>query len=98
MIVLYARVSTAHQVTQAQAMGFKMDKVVAGEGVSGNGKCLFDILRPGDVLVVRWVERLGRNYMDVCDDRVVRLRSRHRHPLNDVQRSRLAVICGANTS
>jgi len=23
--------------------------------------------RPGDVLVVRWVDRLGRNYRDVCD-------------------------------
>jgi putative DNA-invertase from lambdoid prophage Rac len=81
MIVLYARVSTtdqttAHQVTQAKAAGFKIDKVVSDEGVSGvstklseraNGKRLFDILRPGDVLVVRWVDRLGRNYMDVCD-------------------------------
>jgi len=81
MIVFYARVSTtdqttAHQVTQARAMGFKVDKVVADEGVSGvstklsereNGKRLFDILRPGDVLLVRWVDRLGRNYMDVCD-------------------------------
>jgi len=28
---------------------------------------LFDKLRAGDVLVVRWVDRLGRNYEDVCD-------------------------------
>ena len=25
------------------------------------------MLRDGDVLVVRWVDRLGRNYADVCD-------------------------------
>ncbi len=28
---------------------------------------MFDKLRAGDVLVVRWVDRLGRNYEDVCD-------------------------------
>jgi putative DNA-invertase from lambdoid prophage Rac len=81
MIVLYARVSTtdqttAHQVTQAKAAGFKIDKVVSDEGVSGiatklrereQGKRLFDMLRSGDTLVVRWVDRLGRNYIDVVD-------------------------------
>jgi putative DNA-invertase from lambdoid prophage Rac len=81
MFVLYARVSTtdqttAHQLTQAQAVGFKIDKVVADEGVSGvstrlaerpEGKRLFDMLRAGDTLVVRWVDRLGRNYTDVVD-------------------------------
>ena len=25
------------------------------------------MLRGGDTLVVRWVDRLGRNYQDVCD-------------------------------
>jgi putative DNA-invertase from lambdoid prophage Rac len=68
MFVLYARVSTtdqttAHQLTQAQAVGFKIDKVVADEGISGvstrlaerpEGKRLFDMLRAGDTLVVRW--------------------------------------------
>jgi putative DNA-invertase from lambdoid prophage Rac len=81
MFVLYARVSTtdqttAHQLTQAQAVGFKIDKVVADEGISGvstrlaerpEGKRLFDMLRAGDTLVVRWVDRLGRNYIDVVD-------------------------------
>jgi putative DNA-invertase from lambdoid prophage Rac len=81
MIVLYARVSTndqttAHQVTQAEAAGFKIDKVLSDEGVSGvstrlaerpQGKCLFDMLRSGDTLVVRWGDRLGRNYIDVVD-------------------------------
>ncbi len=79
--VLYARVSTAdqtleHQRTQAEAAGFKLDRVVADRGVSGvstrladrpEGRRLFDILRAGDTLVVRWVDRLGRNYGDVCD-------------------------------
>src|SRR5215213_584068 len=79
--VLYARVSTtdqtiAHQRTQAEAAGFKIDTVVADGGVSGvhtrladrpEGRRLFDLLRTGDTLVVRWVDRLGRNYADVCD-------------------------------
>src|SRR5215471_9006085 len=61
--------------TNAQA-GFKIDKVVSDEGVSGiatklyereQGKRLFDMLRAGDTLVVRWVDRLGRNYTDVVD-------------------------------
>ncbi len=80
-IVLYARVSTAeqtiaHQRKQAEAAGFKIDDVVADDGVSGvstrlvdrpQGRRLFDMLRRGDVLVVRWVDRLGRNYADVTD-------------------------------
>lgn len=79
--VFYARVSTAdqtldHQVTQAAKAGFKIDRVVADHGVSGvstrladrpEGKRLFDMLRHRDVLVVRWVDRLGRNYQDVTD-------------------------------
>lgn len=79
--ILYARVSTidqtaAHQRTQAEAAGFVIDEVVSDEGVSGvsttlaerpEGRRLFDKLRAGDTLVVRWVDRLGRNYQDVCD-------------------------------
>ncbi|WP_265500738.1 recombinase family protein [Paracoccus beibuensis] len=79
--ILYARVSTVdqtldHQRTQAEAAGFKIDEVVADHGQSGvttklserpEGKRLWDKLRRGDVLVVRWVDRLGRNYEDVTD-------------------------------
>lgn len=79
--ILYARVSTddqnaAHQKTQAEAAGFVIDEVVTDQGVSGvsvpmkerpEGKRLFDMLRKGDTLVVRWVDRLGRNYRDVTD-------------------------------
>ena len=79
--VLYARVSTseqtiAHQRTQAESAGFKINEVVSDDGVSGvstrlaerpQGRRLFDILRAGDTLVVRWVDRLGRNYADVTD-------------------------------
>lgn len=79
--ILYARVSTAdqtidHQRTQAEAAGFVIDEVIADHGVSGvsvplaeraEGKRLADKLRRGDVLVVRWVDRLGRNYLDVTD-------------------------------
>src|SRR5207253_5151516 len=65
-----------HQRTQAEAAGFHIDHVVADHGVSGistrlaertQGRRLFDMLRSGDTLVVRWVDRLGRNYADVCD-------------------------------
>lgn len=79
--ILYARVSTTdqnlgHQRTQAEQAGFIIDEVVADDGVSGvstrladrpEGKRLFDKLRHGDQLVVRWVDRLGRNYQDVTD-------------------------------
>ncbi len=79
--ILYARVSTVdqtieHQEAQAKAAGFKIDRVLADRGESGlttrlvdrpEGKRLFDVLRSGDTLVVRWVDRLGRNYADVCD-------------------------------
>ncbi len=77
--VLYARVSTTeqtldHQRTQAEAAGFMFDLVLADRGVSGvavsikdrpEGRRLFDVLRKGDTLVVRWIDRLGRNYADV---------------------------------
>src|SRR5260370_9252675 len=80
-IVLYARVSTSeqtidHQRTQAEKAGFNLDQVIWDEGVSGvstklaerpQGRRLFDLLRNGDTLVVRWVDRLGRNYQDICD-------------------------------
>lgn len=79
--IFYARVSTveqtvAHQVKQAQDAGFTFDEVITDDGVSGvstrlderpQGRRLFDLLRSGDVLVVRWIDRLGRNYEDVTD-------------------------------
>ncbi|MGR9310705.1 recombinase family protein [Rhizobium leguminosarum] len=80
-VIFYARVSTAeqnldHQIAQALAAGFEIDEIIADHGVSGvsttlaerpQGKRLFDRLRAGDVLLVRWVDRLGRNYRDVTD-------------------------------
>jgi DNA invertase Pin-like site-specific DNA recombinase len=78
--ILYARVSTAdqtvaHQRAQAEAKGYAFDAVVTDDGVSGKvplkerpeGRRLFDVLRQGDTLVVRWVDRLGRDYNDVTD-------------------------------
>src|SRR5215468_5173145 len=79
--ILYARVSTAeqtieHQLAHGKSAGFAIDEVVADNGVSGlstrlverpEGRRLCDKLRAGDMLVVRWVDRLGRNYEDVCD-------------------------------
>ena len=80
--ILYARVSTRDQtsvqeLTQAEAAGFHVDEVVTDEGVSGvsiplaerpQGRRLFDMLRAGDTLLVRWVDRLGRDYQDVSDN------------------------------
>ena len=81
--ILYARVSTSeqtieHQQVQAEkALGIKFDTVISDDGVSGvavklkdrpQGKRLFDILRTGDTLVVRWVDRLGRSYSDVTEN------------------------------
>jgi putative DNA-invertase from lambdoid prophage Rac len=77
--VLYVRTSTSeqtieHQLSQAKQAGFTFDDIIEDEGVSGvsttlaerpNGKRLFDLLRNGDTLVVRWVDRLGRNYDDI---------------------------------
>jgi putative DNA-invertase from lambdoid prophage Rac len=79
--ILYARVSTVdqtidHQAEQARKAGFQIDLVVSDDGVSGvgvkladrpQGRRLYDMLRNGDTLVVRWVDRLGRNYEDVSD-------------------------------
>jgi putative DNA-invertase from lambdoid prophage Rac len=79
---LYARVSTAEQniglqVTQAEQAGYVIDEVIADHGVSGvsvplsdrqEGRRLFDMLRHGDTLVVRWVDRLGRDYRDVTQN------------------------------
>ena len=79
--VLYARVSGTeqtieHQRTQAEQAGFRLDKIISDNGVSGvstklaerpQGRRLFDLLRSGDTLVVRWVDRLGRNYEDICE-------------------------------
>lgn len=79
--IFYARVSTSdqnldHQVAHARKAGFEVDEVFADHGVSGvatklserpEGKRLLDRLRGGDTLVVRWVDRLGRNYQDVTD-------------------------------
>ena len=79
--IFYARVShidqtIEHQETQARAAGFIIDRVISDHGVSGvqtkladrpGGKRLYDILREHDVLACRWIDRLGRNYTDVCD-------------------------------
>lgn len=79
--ILYARVSTSdqtidHQRAHAEAAGFQIDRVIDDNGVSGvktafadrpGGARLLDVIREGDVVVVRWVDRLGRNYQDVTD-------------------------------
>ena len=80
-VIFYARVSTSeqsldHQVTQARSTGYDIDEVLADHGISGvqhrlierpNGRRLYDKLRRGDTLVLRWIDRLGRNYEDVTD-------------------------------
>jgi len=74
--------TSEHQLDQARKAGFEIDddNAVFDNGTSGistrlierpEGKRLFDKLRRGDVLVVRWVDRLGRNY----DEWAIRTRS-----------------------
>lgn len=98
--ILYARVSTreqtlAHQRTQAEEKGFVIDEVVADHGASGvstlladrpQGRRLFDLLRSGDTLVVRWIDRLGRNYQDVNEtvDRLLKKGVTIRTVINDL--------------
>lgn len=79
--IFYARVSGEdqtldHQLPQALAAGFQIDEAIADE-ISGvttrlierpQGRRLFDLLRAGDTLIVRWVDRLGRDYEDVSDN------------------------------
>ena len=68
-----------HQIAQGEAFakshGLTVGEVVS-DTVSGvstalrdrpEGRRLFDMLRAGDTLIVRWVDRLGRNYEDVTD-------------------------------
>lgn len=70
-----------HQLEQAREAGFLINEedVITDHGVSGvnskladreGGKRLLDplTLRKGDTLVVRWVDRLGRNYTDVTEN------------------------------
>jgi putative DNA-invertase from lambdoid prophage Rac len=75
---LYARVSDVfqtieHQRSHAEAAGFKINEVIADHGVSGvtakladrpGGRRLLDKVRAGDHVIVRWVDRLGRNFDD----------------------------------
>ncbi len=81
MTVMYARVSTVEQTValqrkMAEEAGFQIDRVIEDDGVSAysvtfaqrpGGARVLDVLRPGDVLVVRWVDRLGRDYDDATD-------------------------------
>ncbi|MGD9545753.1 MAG: recombinase family protein [Methylocystis sp.] len=79
--ILYAPASTmgqtiADQAAQARAAGFAIDNVVWDEDVDRirlrlserpQGRRLFDLLRAGDTLIVRWVDRLGRNSAEAAD-------------------------------
>jgi DNA invertase Pin-like site-specific DNA recombinase len=96
--VLYCRMSTAdqtleHQLTQAGVAGFRFDEVVADHGISGvrialrdrpEGRRLFDMLRAGDTLVVRWVDRLGRKLCR-CNRHHTGIHSTGRHCANGHQ-------------
>lgn len=80
--VFYARVSTTdqtieHQQRQAEDAGHRFDRVFMDDGESGinrkladrpAGKEMMGYLRAGDSLVVRWIDRLGRNYEDVTSN------------------------------
>jgi putative DNA-invertase from lambdoid prophage Rac len=77
--VLYVRLSTIEQTIsaqrqQAESLGYVVDKVIEDHIVPGvttafldreGGQRLFATLREGDVLLVRWLDRLGHNYDDI---------------------------------
>jgi DNA invertase Pin-like site-specific DNA recombinase len=77
-VIFYGRVSAAgqtieHHREQAEAAGFRIDRVLADRSVSAaaarfgerpGGKHLFFVIRRGDTLVVPWVEHLGRDFAD----------------------------------
>jgi putative DNA-invertase from lambdoid prophage Rac len=45
----------------------RVDERLAEPAERPQGRRLFDMLRSGETLMLRWVDRLGRNYADVCD-------------------------------
>lgn len=77
--ILYARIGSSEQTaeqqhSEAEQDGFVIDDVIADHGASSfgtrlaerpEGRRLYDMLQAGDTLVVRWLDRLGRNYTDV---------------------------------
>lgn len=78
--VLYCRCSSSDQsvsiqLDQARALGYEPDIVIADEGISGvstklferfEGRRLLD-LRSGDLLLIRWLDRLSRSYTDCTE-------------------------------
>jgi len=78
--ILYCRCSTSDQsvsiqLDQARALGYEPDLVIADEGVSGvstkvferfQGRRLLD-LRSGDILLIRWLDRISRSYSDCTE-------------------------------
>ena len=77
--VLYAKTSSSeqtidHQRLMAEQAGFEIDDIIEDIGMLGvqiplrereGGKRLFDLLSDGDILVVRWIDHLGRNYAGI---------------------------------
>lgn len=77
--ILYLRRSSAEEPTDvqlqaAQGAGLVIDQVVEDHDPSAltaplqaceGGRRLLDVLQDGDVLAVRWLDRLGRNYSDI---------------------------------
>jgi putative DNA-invertase from lambdoid prophage Rac len=78
--ILYVRIGSSEQAleqqkAEAEQAGFEIGEIVADDGASSfgtrlaerpEGRRLYDMLQAGDVLVVRWLDRLGRNYTDVA--------------------------------
>lgn len=53
------------QRAKAERAGLTIDKLISDEGPSD--KALFNSFKPGDTLIVPWVQCLGRNYDELAE-------------------------------
>ena len=93
MIYGYVRVSTkdqneARQIVAMQNFGIEQNKILLDKQ-SGKDfdrpqyKRLLRMLKPGDVIVIKSIDRLGRNYDEIIDQwKIITKKNKAKLPLN----------------